>query len=86
MAASVIDYESPIPPYKQIAADLIQDIQNGTLAVGRRVPSEAVLMQTYGVARNTARHAVGYLREKGWVYTEPQRGTYVAQTEEPSGA
>ncbi|UJB43626.1 winged helix-turn-helix domain-containing protein [Streptomyces sp. A1-5] len=77
MPPSVIDYEAPEPPYRQIAADLIRDIQSGALAVDRRVPSESALMQTYGVARNTARHAVSYLRDEGWVYTLPQRGTFV---------
>lgn len=78
MAASVIDYDSPVPPYRQIAADLIRDIQSGALVADRPVPSEASLMQTYGVARNTARNAVRFLREEGYVYTVPQRGTYVA--------
>ncbi|MFF4408088.1 GntR family transcriptional regulator [Streptomyces sp. NPDC001404] len=85
MAASVIDYESPVPPYRQIAADLIRDIQKGALAVDRRVPSESALMQTYGVARNTARHAVSYLRDEGWVYTLPQRGTFVRDRSTPAG-
>ncbi|MCX4661015.1 GntR family transcriptional regulator [Streptomyces uncialis] len=77
MPASVIDYQAPEPPYRQIAADLIRDIQSGALAVNRPVPSEAALMQMYGVARNTARHAVSFLRDQGWVYTLPQRGTFV---------
>jgi GntR family transcriptional regulator len=79
MTASVIDYDSPEPPYRQIAADVIRDIENGTLPVGRRVPSEAALMQVYGVARKTARQAVSYLRDQGYVFTKPQRGTYVAE-------
>ncbi|MBB5934602.1 winged helix-turn-helix domain-containing protein [Streptomyces zagrosensis] len=84
MPTSVIDYESPDPPYRQIAADLIADIENGNLAVNRRVPSESALMQMYGVARNTARHAVSYLRDEGYVYTLPQRGTFVRERCEPT--
>ncbi|GAA0399730.1 hypothetical protein GCM10010357_20900 [Streptomyces luteireticuli] len=34
-------------------------------------------MQTYGVARNTARNAVRFLLDEGYVYTVPQCGTYV---------
>lgn len=74
---TVIDYDAPEPPYRQIAADLIAAIEDGSLAVNRPVPSESALMQMYGVARNTARHAVSYLRDEGYVYTRPQRGTYV---------
>ncbi|MFC7644217.1 winged helix-turn-helix domain-containing protein [Streptosporangium lutulentum] len=46
------------------------------------VPSESTLVQQYGVARETVRHAIGLLREQGWVYTVPQRGTYVSRPEE----
>lgn len=84
MAASVIDYDGPEPPYRQIAADLIRDIKSGVLAVNRRVPSESALIQSYGVARNTARHAVEYLREQGYVYTLPQRGTFVRDRTVPA--
>ncbi|MFJ6617218.1 GntR family transcriptional regulator [Kitasatospora sp. NPDC091335] len=77
MTLSVIDYESPDPPYRQIAADLIRDIENGSLAVGRPIPSESDLVQRYGVARNTARNAIAYLRSEGYAFTVPRRGSYV---------
>lgn len=78
MAADEIDYDAPTPPYMQIAAVIIRDIERGELAVDRPIPSESALMQRWGVARETARRAVRHLREKGYVYTVPQRGTYVA--------
>ncbi|HYB45983.1 MAG TPA: GntR family transcriptional regulator [Streptosporangiaceae bacterium] len=36
-------------------------------------------METYEVARSTARRAIAVLREEGLVYTVPARGTYVAK-------
>ncbi|MFI1888989.1 GntR family transcriptional regulator [Streptomyces jumonjinensis] len=75
--APAIDYDSPTPPYQQIAAEIIRDIESGTLAVDRPIPSESALVQRWGVARDTARRAVRQLRELGYVYTVPQRGTYV---------
>ncbi|GAA1074337.1 hypothetical protein GCM10009665_79490 [Kitasatospora nipponensis] len=72
--ASEIDYDSPTPPYLQI----IRDIESGALAVDRPIPSESKLIQRWGVARDTARRAVRHLREEGYAYTVPQRGTYVA--------
>ncbi|MFF4737989.1 GntR family transcriptional regulator [Streptomyces sp. NPDC001262] len=75
--SSTIDYEAPIPPYQQIAAEIIRDIESGTLAIDRPIPSESALIQRWGVARDTARRAVKHLRELGYVYTVPQRGTYV---------
>ncbi len=79
MAATPIDPDAEDHPYQQIAADIIRAIESGELRVGSRVPSESALIQTYGVARNTARHAVEYLRAEGWVRTLPQRGTFVAE-------
>ncbi|GGY25504.1 hypothetical protein GCM10010326_19190 [Streptomyces xanthochromogenes] len=72
-----IDYDAPTPPYQQIAAEIIRDIESGKLAVDRPIPSESTLIQRWGVARDTARRAVRHLRELGFVYTVPQRGTYV---------
>ncbi|WP_405795497.1 GntR family transcriptional regulator [Streptomyces sp. NBC_01506] len=74
-----IDYDAPTPPYQQIAAEIIRDIEAGVLAVNRPIPSESALTQRWGVARDTARRAVRHLRELGYVYTVPQRGTYVAE-------
>nr|WP_052708928.1 GntR family transcriptional regulator [Streptomyces sp. NRRL S-495] len=42
----------------QIAADLAAQIASGGLAPGATVPSEAELMQRYGVASGTVRKAV----------------------------
>uniref|UniRef100_A0AAU2V7K0 Winged helix-turn-helix domain-containing protein n=1 Tax=Streptomyces sp. NBC_00003 TaxID=2903608 RepID=A0AAU2V7K0_9ACTN len=77
MAVPEIDHESPTPVYRQIAALIIADIESGTLPVNRRIPSEATLVQRFGVARETVRNAVRFLREEGHVFTVPQRGTYV---------
>ncbi|MBZ4319562.1 GntR family transcriptional regulator [Streptomyces huiliensis] len=78
MAAPEIDHESPTPVYRQIAALIVADIQRGALPVNRRIPSEASMVQRFGVARETVRNAVKYLRDEGYVFTVPQRGTYVA--------
>lgn len=45
-----------------------------------RIPTESELVETFEVARTTARRAVATLRDEGLVYTVPQRGTYVAKT------
>ncbi|PYC78615.1 GntR family transcriptional regulator [Streptomyces tateyamensis] len=73
-----IDHGSPEPPYRQIAAALIREIESGALAVGRPVPSQPTLVTRYGVARATVQNAMRYLQEQGYVYTVPKRGTYVA--------
>ncbi|MFJ9816142.1 GntR family transcriptional regulator [Streptomyces sp. NPDC101151] len=79
MAAREIDPRAPEPPYRQIAADLIAQIERGELAPDRPLPSEKELTELYGVARNTARSALGVLREQGLIYTVTGRGSYVTK-------
>ncbi|SCK56766.1 Transcriptional regulators [Streptomyces sp. AmelKG-E11A] len=88
MAEGAIDHGSPVPVYRQIAARIIADIERGALAVNRKIPSESDMVQEYGVARETARNAVRFLRDEGYVFTVPHRGTYVTDrtTEGPSGS
>ncbi|MFF5206256.1 GntR family transcriptional regulator [Streptosporangium sp. NPDC000396] len=70
------------PMYRQIADDMVERIRSGAIGPRRPIPSETTLMQQYDVARETARRAVGLLREQGWVYTVPQRGSYASPEEE----
>jgi DNA-binding GntR family transcriptional regulator len=72
---------SPTPLYEQVADVIAAQIESGDLAPGALIPSESRLQQEYGVARGTARRAVGLLVERGLVVTIPQRGTYVKPTE-----
>jgi DNA-binding GntR family transcriptional regulator len=57
-------------------------IEAGRYQPRRSIPSEAQITQIFGVARETARRAVAELRERGYVYTVPQRGTFVVPPEE----
>jgi DNA-binding GntR family transcriptional regulator len=75
----MIDPEAPTPVYLQLAEILAGQIERGELQPNRPVPSESTLQQQYGVARGTVRHAIAALRDRGLVYTVPQRGTYVAE-------
>ncbi|GAA5054112.1 DNA-binding GntR family transcriptional regulator [Thermocatellispora tengchongensis] len=70
------------PMYQHIAKEIADRIKSGELRPRRPIPSETTLMQQYEVARETARRAVALLRDQGWVYTVPQRGSYVRPQEE----
>ncbi|MEU8248602.1 GntR family transcriptional regulator [Nonomuraea sp. NPDC048916] len=70
-----------IPMYRKIAEEIAERIQRGEIAPNRAIPGEKIMMQEYGVAKVTARQAVAALREEGWVFTVPYRGTYVASPE-----
>ncbi|WP_433513143.1 GntR family transcriptional regulator [Nonomuraea sp. CA-143628] len=65
-------------PYQRVAAEIAERIRAGELRPDFPIPSETTLMQQYGLAKGTVRRAVALLREQGWVFTVPMRGTYVA--------
>jgi DNA-binding GntR family transcriptional regulator len=72
-----IDPTGPVPPYRQIAEIIRKRINSGEYPRNSRIPTESEMVETWEVARTTARRAIAVLREEGLVYTVPQRGTYV---------
>lgn len=78
-----IDPESPIPPYQQVAGILRARIESGALPPGRRLPSIADLVQTYGIARTTAAKALRVLVGEGLAEISPGMGTYVKRPRLP---
>lgn len=77
-----LDRDGDRPVYLLIADWVTTRIEDGTYPPRRVIPSEIQLVQIFGVARETARHAVAELRARGLVYTVPQRGTYVTPPED----
>ncbi|MFG2842748.1 GntR family transcriptional regulator [Kitasatospora sp. NPDC048296] len=63
--------------YLQITADIAAQIKSGALAPGATVPSEAELMQRYGVASGTVRKAIAELRTTQLIETHHGRGSFV---------
>jgi GntR family transcriptional regulator len=81
-----IDRFDPTPIYRQLAEIVIAMIRCGELGPRDPIPSESQMVKDHGVARDTARQAVAYLRDQGWAFTIPQRGSYVSARENwPSG-
>jgi GntR family transcriptional regulator len=80
----VADYDplSPVPRYRQIATIIRRRIESGELQPDRPIPSEAQIMEEFGVARATARHAAELLRDEGLVVKVPGLGTFVRKPEE----
>ena len=75
---------TPHAPYMTVLDALAAEIKAGKLKPGEKIPSDAELVQRFGVARMTARRAVAVLRERGLVRTEWGRGTYVVDPEPAS--
>lgn len=72
-----LDLDGPEPLYEQIAEVLAARIADGTYPPRRRIPSEAGIVDEFGVSRPTARAAVQQLAERGLVQTVRGKGTYV---------
>lgn len=72
------------PQYRRIAADLRDQITRGALAPGAALPSEAALVERYGVSRGTARQALSELEGAGLVRSVHGKGRFVRDTETPS--
>jgi GntR family transcriptional regulator len=70
----VVDPDSPELAYVQLANDLARRIESGEIK--GRMPSERALAQEYGVAYQTARRAIGVLRDRGLVESVHGRGTF----------
>jgi DNA-binding GntR family transcriptional regulator len=61
----------------RIADDLRRRIVDGDLAPGDQLPTVLALMEEYGVARMTAREAIGILKNEGLVVSRGRSGTLV---------
>jgi GntR family transcriptional regulator len=72
-----IDSASDRSVYKQIADHLRAAMASGRLRPGEQLPSEAQLMEHYGVARMTVRNALRLLLDEGLTTAEHGRGVYV---------
>jgi GntR family transcriptional regulator len=66
-------------PNEHIAEVIRRQIRDGELTPGHRIPSVRELAERHGVAANTVRNALSWLRIEGYI-TTTQRGSWVADT------
>jgi GntR family transcriptional regulator len=65
------------PRHEQLADDLLNQIADGTFAVGDRLPTELELCVSNDMARGTVRRALGHLEALGMISRRPGAGTTV---------
>jgi len=65
--------------WRQIARSIGQDLADGVLAPGARLPTEAQMSARFGVNRHTVRRALEELSRAGLVQVERGRGSFVAE-------
>jgi DNA-binding GntR family transcriptional regulator len=64
--------------YVRLATIIRQQIADGTLTRGARLPSIAVLRREYGHSRQTVGKAMHVLEDEGLIYRVPGLGYYVS--------
>lgn len=69
--------EPQVNLYEQVARQIIEMIDNGTLAVGSRAPSVRSLSAQLKVSKSTVIAAYGMLEDQGRLQARPQSGFYV---------
>lgn len=73
-----VDPSSPVPPYEQVRSGLARRINDGTLAVGTKLPTVRGLAGELGIAPNTIARAYRELEEAGLIETRGRAGSFVA--------
>jgi DNA-binding GntR family transcriptional regulator len=77
----VIHRGAPVPPYRQLAQILRQQIEDGTLPGESKLPSILDLAASYEVGSVTVRKAIALLKAEGLVVTVGGYGTFVVARE-----
>lgn len=72
-----IDPTSARSPYEQVRGQLAQQISDGLLPVGTKLPTVRALAAELGIAPNTAARAYRELEEAGLLETRGRAGTFV---------
>lgn len=69
--------DAGVPYYQQLKTIFIENIKNGNLNYGDKIPSERELAQMYQISRMTARHAISMLEREGFVERRVGAGTFI---------
>ena len=71
--------------YQKVIDWINQNIDNGALRPGEKIPSENELCEQFGLSRQTVRHAILKLSEDGLLESRRGSGTYVADQHAEEG-
>ena len=74
----MLNKNSPVPLYHQLAELIAADIRAGVYGEGDRIPTEHQLVAEHGIGRPTVRQALDSLVRRGILARRRGSGTYVA--------
>ncbi len=75
MLAPVIDPDSAVPPYEQVAKMLRDEIAEGTMT--GRIPSIRTIAEHHHVSHRVAARALEILKGEGMIVNVPGQGDFV---------
>jgi GntR family transcriptional regulator of arabinose operon len=70
------------PAYIKLRDTLMNDIKNGTLKNGSRLPSENSLSKRFGIHRHTVRSSLRLLEEANLITSQPGKGWFICNSED----
>ncbi|BAN46355.1 FadR/GntR family transcriptional regulator [Metapseudomonas resinovorans] len=70
---------------QELVSELSQQIQDGVIKRGEKLPTESAIMEAQGVSRTVVREAISRLQAAGLVETRHGIGTFVLDTPSPMG-
>ena len=76
-----IDSDSRIPKYKQVMDSIIQNIKDGDLQMGERIPSINEVSEEYLLSRDTVEKAYRLLKNQNIIVSVKGKGFYVSKTD-----
>lgn len=74
-----IDRKNGIPLYIQVKNQIMNEIKNGNLKIGTKMPTERELAQKLNTSRNTISSSYNLLEQEGVLISYQGRGTFVAE-------
>lgn len=71
-------WEGDLPVWQQLADELKRRIRTGEYQPRKAIPTIVLLVDEFGVSRNTVRKVVEHLEREGYVRRHQGLGTFVA--------
>ena len=70
--------------YMKLVDWINEQINNGNLTAGQKLPTEAELTRQFQVSRHSVRQAIAHMEQKGLVHSIQGSGTYISEQVEPA--
>jgi GntR family transcriptional regulator/MocR family aminotransferase len=78
MLGFIIQFDPKKSKYIQLYQYIKQEIHQGTLVEGTKLPSIRSLSETLGISKSTVENAYGQLIAEGYIESRPKKGYYVS--------